>query len=35
MFARDKVPYSDWDKEHLGIADASWMVKTHFHERYA
>ncbi len=33
---RDKVPYSDWDKEQLQDANSSWMVsKTLSREHYA
>lgn len=32
---RDKVLHSDWDKEQLQDANSSWILKTHFHERYA
>ncbi|MBE9840777.1 DUF3829 domain-containing protein, partial [Escherichia coli] len=27
---RDKVPYSDWDKEQLQDANSSWMVEDSF-----
>ncbi|RIF23016.1 DUF3829 domain-containing protein, partial [Shigella dysenteriae] len=27
---RDKVPYSDWDKEQLQDANSSWMVDDSF-----
>ncbi|EFG1542454.1 TPA: hypothetical protein IB128_003989 [Escherichia coli] len=29
---RDKVPYSDWDKEQLQDANTSWMVDDSFPE---